>query len=53
MADAAEALIALQPNGDSNGTQDMIERAKKRGIPVFVYPPPLFDKQDGEYVYTF
>lgn len=55
MADYAEALIALQPNGDSSGTQDMIERARKKGIPVFVYPPNLYTDTGatGEYVYEF
>lgn len=55
MADYAEALIALQPNGDSSGTQDMIDRAKKKGIPIFVYPPNLHTdtKATGEYVYEF
>lgn len=55
MADAAEALIALQPNGDSSGTQDMIERARKKGIPVFVYPPNKHTDTSatGQYCYEF
>ena len=48
MADYAEALIALQPDGPTSGTQDMIKRAKKRGIPIHVY-----EKQDSEYEYKF
>jgi len=55
MADYAEGLIALQPNGETGGTSDMIDRARKRGIPVFVYPPNIFTETSSknEYVYTF
>lgn len=66
MADYADALIALQPNGPSNGTQDMIRRANIKGIPVFIYPPvidnsPDYDlgidgtenKPDNGYSYAF
>lgn len=37
MADYGEALIALQPNGNTNGTQDMIKRAKEKGIKIYVH----------------
>ena len=55
MANVAEALIALQPNGDSSGTQDMIERARKKGIPVFVYPPNNHTDTSlmGDFCYVF
>jgi len=36
MADYADALIAIW-DGQSNGTLDMIERAKEKNIPIFVY----------------
>lgn len=48
MADYADALIALQPDGVTPGTQDMIKRAKKRGIDVFIY-----EKSASEYEYEF
>ena len=55
MADAAEALIALQPNGDTSGTQDMIDRARKRGLKIFVWPPNNNNetKAAGDYAYVF
>lgn len=37
MAEYAEALIAIW-DGLSPGTRDMIERANKHGLKVFVYP---------------
>lgn len=40
MADYAEALIAVW-DGRSNGTRDMISRAKRKGILVFVYDTSL------------
>lgn len=48
MADYAEALIALQPDGVTPGTQDMVRRAKKNNIPVYVY-----EKSASEYEYEF
>jgi len=48
MVDEADAVIALQPNGPTNGTQDTIKKAKARGIPVFV-----LEKEDDEYEYHF
>jgi len=36
MADYAEALIAIW-DGKSRGTRDMISRAKKKGLKVFVH----------------
>ena len=46
MADYADALIALQPNGPTDGTQDMIRRAKANNIPIHVYEKP---EEDYEY----
>lgn len=46
MADYADALIALQPNGQTAGTQDMIKRASAKGIPVYIYPPPVDNSPD-------
>ena len=40
MADHADALIAVW-DGASKGTADMIDRAKKRGLKVFVYDAEL------------
>ncbi len=37
MADYADALIAIKTKPDSRGTDDMIRRAQKRGIPVKIY----------------
>lgn len=36
MATYGECLIAIW-DGESRGTKDMIERAKKKGIPVYIY----------------
>lgn len=38
MVEYSDAIIALQPDGDTNGTQDCIDRAINKGIPVFLYP---------------
>lgn len=40
MADYADALVAVW-DGHSRGTQDMIRRAKKRGLVVFIYDASL------------
>jgi len=48
MAQYAEALIALQPNGPTDGTQDMIKRAKEHELEIFVY-----EKADEDYEYKF
>jgi hypothetical protein len=48
MADYADALIALQPNGPTDGTQDMIRRAKAKGLKIYIY-----EKSDDEYSYKF
>lgn len=39
MANYADGVIALQPNGLTDGTLDMIERGEKAGLHVFIYPP--------------
>jgi hypothetical protein len=36
MAEYGEQLIAIQKGG-SGGTQNMVEEAKKRGLPVFLF----------------
>lgn len=36
MAEYADALVAL-PKGESRGTRNMIDEARKRGLQVFVY----------------
>ena len=48
MATYAEALIALQPDGPTHGTQDMIKRAKAHGLTIYVY-----EKADEDYEYQF
>lgn len=49
MADVAEALIAVW-DGESAGTKDMIARARKKGLRVFIYRPetdlPLFSRNN-------
>ena len=38
MAQAADALIAIpNPNGPSKGTDDMIKKAKRYGLLVYVH----------------
>lgn len=51
MADYADALIALQPDGPTDGISDMITRAKAKGIPVFIYPEVY--ERTSEFCYTF
>jgi hypothetical protein len=48
MAKYAEALIALQPNGPTNGTQHMIKMAKKYNLKVHIY-----EKAAEDYEYEF
>lgn len=48
MVDYGDAVLALQSNGDTNGTQDTIKYAKSLDKPVFVYTG-----EDSEYEYTF
>jgi len=48
MAEYAEALIALQPNGPTSGTQDMIRRAKSHNLKIHIY-----EKAKEEYEYQF
>lgn len=51
MIDYADAVIALQPNGDSSGTQDMVDKAKKKGLSVFIFPER--NERESEYCYEF
>lgn len=46
MADYADALIALQPDGPTDGTQDMIRRAKANDLKIHIYEKP---EEDYEY----
>lgn len=48
MAAYAEALIALQPDGPTHGTQDMIKRSLAHKLQVFIY-----EKADEDYEYQF
>lgn len=47
MTDYADALIAIQIN-DSSGTKDIIDKARKREIPIFIYP-----QKNPEESYSF
>lgn len=50
MADYADALIAVpDPNG-SPGTQDMIKRAKAKGLQIYEFKK---EKADSDYEYQF
>lgn len=40
MAEHGQALIAIW-DGESRGTKNMIEEAKRRGLKVFIYPAQL------------
>jgi hypothetical protein len=48
MAKYADALIALQPNGNTNGTQHMIKMAKKYNLSIYIY-----EKSKEDYEYQF
>lgn len=48
MAKYADALIAIQPNGPTNGTQNMIKFAKQHNLQIYEY-----EKDDSEYEYKF
>lgn len=48
MAKYADALIAIQTAGPTNGTQDMIKRAKAHNLKVYI-----FEKDDQDYKYDF
>lgn len=50
MVNYADAVIALQPDGDTSGTQDTIKKSKEKGIPVFVFPQ---EKEKKESKYKF
>lgn len=36
--DNSDCVIALQPNGETDGTADSIGKAKKKQIPIFIFP---------------
>lgn len=48
MADYADALIAIQTNGKTPGTQNMIKLAKENELEVFVY-----ERETSDYTYLF
>ena len=48
MAKYADGLIALQPNGPTSGTQNMIKLAKKYNLKIYIY-----EKSSNEYEYSF
>jgi glycerophosphoryl diester phosphodiesterase len=48
MAQYADALIAVQPNGPTPGTQNMIRMARKYKLKVHLY-----EKRDEDYEYIF
>ncbi len=49
--DYADAVILLQPDGDTGETSDIMEKAMKKGIPVFAYPQNITMK--AGYAYEF
>jgi hypothetical protein len=51
MAEYADALIAIQVDGDTPGTGDMIKRAKAEGLSVFVYEGP--EEKDKVFAFSF
>jgi hypothetical protein len=48
IVDYAEAVIAIQPNGPTSGTQDTVRRTKKAKKPLHYY-----EKEDSDYEYQF
>ena len=40
MANHADVLLCLQPNGDTNGSQDCIKRFQEQNKQVMIYPVP-------------
>jgi hypothetical protein len=48
MAEVGDALIAIQPNGPTSGTQNMIKQAKKHKLKIHIY-----EKADEDYEYQF
>jgi hypothetical protein len=48
MADYGEAAIVIQPNGPTDGSQDMLKRMKEKKKPYFEYK-----RQESDYEYLF
>ena len=48
IVDYAEAVIAIQPNGPTSGTQDTIRKTKKTKKPLHYY-----EKSEEDYEYQF
>jgi hypothetical protein len=40
MADYSDCLLCLQPNGDTSGSQDCVDRFLAQNKEVMIYPPP-------------
>lgn len=53
MASKADALIALQPHGETSGTQDMIKRATEHGLKIYVYTEVDKIEDEGGEFYHF
>jgi len=53
MADYADCGLALQTNGETNGTQDCIDRLRKLNKSVYVYTGVDSPKSDEGYTYIF
>lgn len=52
MVEYADCGLALQTNGETNGTQDCIKRLQKAGKPVFIYEGSEEDikkHEEGQY----
>ncbi len=50
MAMYADALIALQPSGPTPGTQDMIKRARDKGLKVYIHTGKVQEIPQGEEI---
>lgn len=48
IVDYADAIIAIQPNGPTSGTQDTVKKTKKAKKTLFYY-----EKSDEDYEYQF
>jgi len=48
IVDYADAVIAIQPNGPTSGTQDTVKKTKKTNKPLYCY-----EKSDEDYEYQF
>ena len=51
MVEYCDCVIILSSNNDYSTCDDIIDRAKKRKIPIFIYPER--NERISEYCYTF